>query len=318
MLQIDLDRAFPETPAAFSRRVEQTLLSLKEEPMKKFTLRAVALTALLILLLAGIAYAAIQFGQEWYYDTRFPAYQEHQPEKHQAIMDNLQKDIAQEISGPAAQLVEVRVLDVSWADTQEVMTLSMVATPRDPKTYELYSLWEIDADGALVGEIDPNDEESRLHHWLWTPKGHGLPQDVMVDPAKQLLLVDLGGPLLIGDSQASLPKFSFDGFTTQEGPVMAVLELDLKWLDPERAAARIGTAKAPQGMDEEEYQEMIRQTRQAVVDRSRAAAQGIAAHTDEEGLLALRFPFTVQTFENDAFGEPIQGEIRFTMQLPAQ
>ena len=60
--------------------------------MKKFALRTAVLTAAFILLLGGIAYAVINLGQEWYYNNRFTNYQTNHPEKHQAILDNLQKD----------------------------------------------------------------------------------------------------------------------------------------------------------------------------------------------------------------------------------
>ncbi len=76
MKRNDLDRAFPETPQAFSERIDQTLRRIKEEkPVKKITLKAVLVAALITLLAAGAAYALVSLGQEWYFNTRFTAYQ---------------------------------------------------------------------------------------------------------------------------------------------------------------------------------------------------------------------------------------------------
>ena len=91
----ELEQAFGPTPAAFSDRMNRTLLTLKEEePMKKSIGRTLLLTALLALLLCGAAYAAVTQGQAWYYQNRFTAYQEYEPEKLDAIMRNLTTDIA--------------------------------------------------------------------------------------------------------------------------------------------------------------------------------------------------------------------------------
>ena len=315
MREVDLDRAFPGTPQVFSDRVEQTLHALKEEPMKRFTLRTAALTVAILLALAGIAYAAIQFGQEWYYDTRFTAYQEHEPEKHKAIIDNLQTDLPQEVTGPAAEWVDLRIQDLSWAADQSVVTLSMVATVRDEKAYELHSRWEMDTDGALVGRIDPEDEESRMDHWLWTYKGFGLPKDVMIDPAKQLLLIELSEELFIGDTAAVLPGYSYDVFTTQEGPVMSVVEYNLDLLDAQKIRGQYQPSIVPEGMTEAEHLAYIDQATQPLLTNAKAANEAIAANTDENGLLSLRFPFSVQTFQDNAYGEPVPGELRFKVKL---
>lgn len=315
MRNMDWDRAFKQTPEVFTQRVQRTLLTLKEEPMKRFTLRTAVLAAAILLALAGVAYAAIQLGQGWYYNNRFTAYKEHEPEKHQAIMDNLQTGITQQISGPAADLVTIKVQDVAWAEEKDVMTLSMLATPKDDKAHELHSAWSMDVDGANVGEIDPDDEESRLHHWLWTDKGYGLPEEVMMDPSKQLLLVTVDYPMYIGDSQAEMPSSSSDIFTTPDGPVMMVYEFDLSMLQPETIDAIYAKVKVPEGQDETEYLKMIEEVKARLKGAGTAAAEAILTHTDEEGYLPLRFTFKVQTFQNDTYGEPVPGEVNFRIKV---
>ena len=90
MREKDLDRAFGDTPPAFTERMNQTLAQLEDKPRRIPRLRAALIVAAVLALLCGIAYAVIMQGQAWYYNNRFTAYQEHEPQKHQAIMDNLQ------------------------------------------------------------------------------------------------------------------------------------------------------------------------------------------------------------------------------------
>lgn len=318
MRDMDLNSAFKPTPQVFHQRVEQTLCQLKEEPVKRFTLRTAALTAALVLLLAGIAYAAVQLGQEWYYDTRYTNFKEHKPELHQAIMENLQTDIPQQVSGEAAQLVQVTVQDVAWADEKDVMTLSILAEPKTPNDMELHSAWSMDVDGALVGEIDPDDEESRLFHWLWTEKGFGLPEEVMLNPEKQLLLLELDYRTFIGGTEAEMPSHGGDSFTTEAGPVMMVQQYDLSQLVPEGIDAMFADATAPEGYDEAEYLKTIEETKQTLKDQGKAAAAAILESTDEDGYLTLRQPFQVMTFANNTYGEPVQGEITFKVKVTGE
>lgn len=127
----ELDRAFGKTPASFSKRVDASLRGLKEDkPVKKLTLRTVLVAALLVLLLCGIAYAVITQGQEWYYNNRFTAYQEHEPDKHEAIMSHLKVDPPQE--GWDDEAVSVTVQDVAWVPEKRALTLSIAAVPKEP------------------------------------------------------------------------------------------------------------------------------------------------------------------------------------------
>ena len=85
-----MDNAFGHTPEAFTHRIDQTLRNLEEKPMKQFTLRTALVTALVLALLGSIACAVVFQGMEWYYNNRFTAYQQYEPEKHEAIMSHMQ------------------------------------------------------------------------------------------------------------------------------------------------------------------------------------------------------------------------------------
>ena len=186
-----LDRAFGSTPESFTRRIDQTLLKLEEETqMKRFTLRTVLMTALIIALLGGIACAVISQGIEWYYSNRFTAYQQYEPEKHEAIMTHIQSVQTQDAADDP--LVKVEVREASWVPEHKVLVVSLAAVPRNDRAFELHPRWNLDADGSYVGKENladyADDPEARGEHWLMTAKGFGPVKDVMSDPAKQLLL----------------------------------------------------------------------------------------------------------------------------------
>ena len=246
--------------------------------MKKLTTRTMLIAAAITLAIGGIAYAAITLGQEWYYNTRFTAYQQNEPDKHQAILDNMQTDIPQESNGAAAGLVDINVGDASWAKEKQVFTLSLTAKVKDSGKYELHAMSEMDGDGLYAASVDPGDSESRNVHWLWTSKGYGLPNDVMADPGKQLILIDLERDLFIGETSTVLPKYMTDVFSTDEGPVLAVHEYDLKLL-------------------------------------AKAVKQAIEDNTDGEGFLSLRLPYSVISFSNNEFGETVEGTAHFRVDI---
>lgn len=63
MTREELKRALGQPPQSYHIRVAETLRELEEEPkMKKMTLRAALLAALIALLAIGIAYAAVSQG----------------------------------------------------------------------------------------------------------------------------------------------------------------------------------------------------------------------------------------------------------------
>ena len=316
MKRFDLDKAFSETPKGFSERIDQTLQTIKEEkPVKKLTVRTILIAAAITLAVGSIAYAVITLGQEWYYNTRFTAYQQHEPDKHQAIMENMQTDIPQESNGTAANLVDVKVQDASWAGEKQVFTLSLTASAKDIGKYELHSLSEMDGDGLYAASVDAQDPESRNVHWLWTSKGYGLPNDVMADPGKQLLLIDLMRDLYIGETATVLPGYMTDVFTTDEGPVMAVHEYDLKLADTAEVEKMFRDIEIPEGIDEALFILDNKQQKERLMLQAEAAKQAIEDNTDGEGYLSLRLPYSIIPFQNDEFGEAMEGAANFKVYI---
>ncbi len=318
MKRTDLDRAFPETPQAFSERIDQTLRQIKEEkPMKKITLRAVLAAALITLLIGGIAYAAISLGQEWYFNNRFTAYQEHEPEKHRAIMDNLTKDILQENRGEAAELVSLKVQDASWSKEQKVLTVSYSAQVKDPAKDEMYALWELDQDGSWALQLDPDDPDSRTEHWLFAPHAQGIPRDVMKDPAKRLLLMDYAGDVYIGDSGVMMPMWMSDILSREEGPVICLQEFDLKQLEDAEIRKNYENRATPQGWDKADYEKYLRDEEARLLKRAGEMRGALAAGIDGDGFLSLRFPYKVWMYdlEKNEPGRSLDGEIVFKVKM---
>lgn len=191
MREKDLDRAFGNTPPAFTGRIHQTLAQLEDKPRRIPRLRAALIVAAVLALLCGIAYAVIMQGQAWYYNNRFTAYQEHEPQKHQAIMDNLQIVTLQEQTEGTP--VRVTVQDAAWVPQEKLLTVSLRAVEADPQTQELHPMWNLDPDGSYVGddaEALAEDEEARSEHWLLTEKGFGPVREMMNDGSKELLLFE--------------------------------------------------------------------------------------------------------------------------------
>ena len=316
MKRFDLDKAFPETPKAFSERIDQTLRTIKEEKyVRKFTVRTMLIATVITLAVGGIAYAVITLGQEWYYNTRFTAYQQHEPDKHQAIMDNMQTEIPQESNGAAAGLVNIKVEDASWAQEKQVFTLSLTAKVKDSGKYELHAMSEMDGDGLYAASVDAGDPESRNVHWLWTSKGYGLPNDVMADPDKQLLLIDLMRDLYIGETATVLTGYMKDVFTTDEGPVMAVHEYDLKLADTADVEKMFRDIEIPEGIDEALFILDNQQQKERLMLQAEAAKQAIEDNTDGEGYLSLRLPYSVMPFINNEFGEAVEGAAHFRVYI---
>ncbi len=319
MKRHELDRAFPETPPVFSARIDQTLRQIKEEePVKKITFRAVLVAAMVTLLIGGIAFAAISLGQEWYYNNRFTAYKEHKPEKHQAIMDNLVTNIAQENAGEAAKLVDLKVQDASWSKEQRVLTISYAASALFPDKDEMYAYWELDQDGVYTVEIDPDDPDSRTEHWLFASHAHGIPRDVMKDPNKRLLLIDPMRDVYIGNSGVTMPMWASDILTNPEGIVFTLHEFDLKQLEDAEIAKNYENRGTPQGWTEADYEKYLKDEKARLLAKAKDMREAIANNTDAEGYLPLRMPYELWFFdlEKNEVGDKIDGELSFKVKVP--
>ena len=287
-----LDRAFGSTPALFDERIHQTLLSLKEEkPMKRFTLRAALVTALVLALLGSIAYAAFTQGMDWYYNNRFTAYQEHEPEKYQAILENRRAVTMQR--GSEDELIAVTVQEAAWVPEKRFLSIILSAVPKDGSQYELHPLWNLDADGACVGEGGETNPESdgvdRAVHWLWTQKGFGPLEQVMNDPAKQLLLFDANEAYL-GKMEDELPLMgdgsSIDAFVGDNGEVITVLEIQMDWLSPDYIQHQLAQSGASQSSE--------------VISTRIEKAEKLMKHLEESGgTMRVIIPYTVTPYSDD-------------------
>lgn len=306
-----LQKLYPAMDEAFAQRMNRMIHTLpakkEEEKVKRLTLQTVIIWAALAVLCMATAYAVIQYGLDWYYNTRFTAYQEHEPEKHAAIMENLQSGIPQTVTGN--ELINMEVVEASWAQEEQVMVVSLTATPKDAATYELHPMWNLDADGAYVGEggaENPTaDGEDRAVHWLWTPEGFG-PIDQVVTPGKQLLLLEasdvyLNGNLVLGDGS------SMDAFVTEDGVVHTVLEVRLDML-----AEDYEEQMRQQIADSPEYAAYMEERLAANLETRRAILE------DEDGVVAFTVPFTATVYTEEdekLYQDGKDGEITFELKI---
>ena len=322
MKQSELDRALGPTPAIFTERVGETLRTIKEEPtVYKKPIRRTLIFAVILLLAVSAAIAlAVTQGQDWYYHNRFTAYQNNEPEKQQAILGHLTTDIPQE-QAVSDGLVSVTVQDVSWAPADGIATLSFAVRPLHPESDELYSLWNLDEDGSYSDVIDPEDPDSRTEHWLWTDKGYGPPAQMMVDPAKQLLLFDDGDShIYIGtEGDVTLPQSVGDQFQGEDGSVICVMEFDLNRL----VEAKVREENAAivfdptWGVDEKEWNTSHEESLQSSLEYAAAANAAIAANTDENGMLTLRYQYNVVPLKDNTLraDEAAKGEAVFQIKV---
>jgi len=289
-----LQKLYPPMEESFAHRMDRLLHTLpsqkEDEKMKRWTLHTVLIWTLLAALCMATGYAAIQYGLDWYYQTRFIAYQQHEPQKHAAILSHLQSGLPQTVTGD--ELIDIQVTEASWAQEEQVMVVALTAVPRNPEAYELHPMWNLDADGAYVGEggaeAPLSDGEDRSVHWLWTLDGFG-PVEQMIALGKQLVLletgdVSLGGHEVLGDGS------SMDAFVTRDGAVHTVLEIRLDMLsDGYEESMRQQMAGAP------EYATHMEERLAANMEIRRLIEE------DEDGVVTFTVPYTVTMYtEEDA------------------
>ena len=282
MREKDLDRAFGNTPPAFTGRINQTLAQLEDKPRRIPRLRAALIVAAVLALLCGIAYAVIMQGQAWYYNNRVTAYQEHEPQKHQAIMDSLQIVTRQEQTEGTP--VRVTVQDAAWVPQEKLLTVSLRAVETDPQTQELHPMWNLDPDGSYVGddaEALAEDEEARSKHWLLTEKGFGPVREMMNDGSKELLLFE-ADRVLLGTPDNAVEILgngsSMDSFVGEDNAVITVLKIELPW-----------QVMAREDMEEAQKERLVAQAQKA--------REALSAQADGE--LSLCVPYEVFPYVED-------------------
>lgn len=309
MRRESLDRAIGPTPPSFSGRMEQTLRTLKEEKeVKRTGFRIIMVFAIIAVLSCTTACALVSRGLEWYYNNRFTAYQEHEPDKYHAIISHLQTEVPQS----AAQDPDIRISvdEVSWVPEDHILVVSVTAAAANPEACELHPMWNLDADGSYVGKEHlgeyAEDEEARGEHWLWTGHGYG-PVAEMVAPGKQLLLLEaeeirLEALRLLGDMSST------DAYVTEDGAVHVVIELRLaQFFDPtfpDTVAQRI-----------KETPEYAANWQQLLSDWEHFQ-QLLRVH--EDGVVTLTMPYTVTTYSEDdvaLYTGGRKGEIQFDVKL---
>lgn len=309
MRRESLDRAIGPTPPSFSGRMEQTLRTLKEEKeVKRTGFRIIMVFAIIAVLSCTTACALVSRGLEWYYNNRFTAYQEHEPDKYHAIISHLQTEVPQS----AAQDPDIRISvdEVSWVPEDHILVVSVTAAAANPEACELHPMWNLDADGSYVGKEHlgeyAEDEEARGEHWLWTGHGYG-PAAEMVAPGKQLLLLEaeeirLEALRLLGDMSST------DAYVTEDGAVNVVIELRLaQFFDPafpDTVAQHI-----------KETPEYAANWQQLLSDWEHFQ-QLLRVH--EDGVVTLTLPYTVTTYSEDdvaLYTGGRKGEIQFDVKL---
>jgi len=288
-----LDRAFGVMPDAFADRIDQTLRTLEEEkPMKRFTLRTALVTALLVALLGTMAYAVINRGLEWYYSNRFTAYQEHEPGKHDAILQNLQVVSVQDAAEDP--LVRVEVREASWVPERRMLVISLAASAKEESQAEVHPEWNLDADGSYVGAENmsayADDPEARAEHWLWTEKGFGPVKEAMSDPGKQLVLFE-ASQIYLGTMENGIEMMgdmsSMDSYVSEEGETITIIEAQLDWMRPEFDQEQLDWSEKEPG-----FAKMIHER----ITKAQKLRERVAQNN---GVLQLTIPYTVTPYSED-------------------
>lgn len=288
----DLDRAIGQTPPSFDEKMRRTLQGLREEtPWHRAGIRRAIALGVALAVVCSTAVALVSQGMKWYYDNRFTAYQQYEPERYEAIIGHLQTDVAQ--TRTADEDIDIAVTEVSWAPEQQMMVVEVTALARNPAQVALHPMDNLDVDGAYVGKgnlaLYPDDQEAREEHWLWTEEGFGPVAD-MLPPGKELLLVSCGwvyldGNLLIGDMS------SMDCYVREDGSVHMIIEVRMDFLQ---------------------------QDKDAEMDSGDVKLAEKLRHALQQECMTLTIPYTVTPYTEDddaLYNGGRDGEIRFTVQV---
>ena len=301
-----LDRALGPTPQSFCDRMDDTLLSLKEEQqVTRIALRTVMVAILAAALAVSTAYALLSQGLAWYYENRFTAYQQYEPERHEAILRNTEQEVPQTASDDAE--VSIRITETSWLPDNQLLVVMTAAQAKEPGAL-LYPMGSLDTDGAYVGEggnpAPEADGEDRAVHWLWTREGFG-PVEKMTGGRALLLLtaheIWWEDVLLLGDNS------SYDEYVDENGVAHSVMHLELKeMLSPDWETSVQARIDAGQNT-------AYWQRRREEIARFRQAL-----NASPDGVMTLRMPYAVTAYtEDDAqlYSGGRTGEIVFEVKL---
>ena len=212
--------------------------------MKKRSIPILVLA--LVLVLAGIAYAAVTGGLKSYYENRF----DYGGRLPRDIEQRIQSDILQ--SGGSNPLADVTVTGAAWLGKgldidnpdSETLNIHISASVKDPSKYEM-------VDGSAIDVDCARGEDERREHpqygdradeaWLWAYGTHGPLDKVMKDPTKQLLLFGqwtTDGHLWIASAKNEpLPYSSYDLWVDGETGDVVVF-YSFRFNDTELAALR--------------------------------------------------------------------------------
>ena len=229
--QIDRERIFGKTPDMVTYRLKHTLTHLEEEPpMKKKSVSILVIALLLVL--AGVAYAAGAGGLKWYYENRVD-YAGRLPAD---LQERIQTDIPQteEEENPLATVVVTgaawlgKGIDTSYPN-HDVLDIHINAIVRDSGTYEMVDSSCIDADGVRAEperiEENPEFADRFEEAWMWAYGKKGPLDVVMKDATKALLIYGRMTDCDIwveGRKDVPLPIHSYDMYMDEEtGQVVA-------------------------------------------------------------------------------------------------
>ena len=261
--QSNIDRALGDTPASFSACMQSTLnhcVEARRAP-RKLTARTLILAAALVLFCGAAVAMVSAHGLDWWMNNRWLYIQEFNPDLYARIKTSMQKQIEQTDDQPKNN-VTVRVQDAAWLADQAFFAIQAVC---DNPDYEMHPEFNFDVDGGLSDDPNTNEEDNHYMHWLWTDKGFGLPEDVMDNPDKKLL-VYYGTEVHIGTPQGEVLMGASDAMKVEGNSVLIGLTF-------ERAAYETGPVKA-----------------------------AILRCTDAKGYLTLCYPFETRLFANNEFG----------------
>ncbi len=297
MKEFDFDNAFGQPPAAFQEGMARALAQLKEDkPVKKFSIRTLALAAILVLALCGIALAvSYTYGIEWFLTERIAD----PPTLPANFKEQVQSDIFQENAGDFADVViqEAVWLDNSFKYRPNSFQMTIKAAVKDAQKYEMHEGIRLNNDGD-TSERDNAD-------WLWTDAGHGPIPEMMTDPKKQLLLFE-PGIFTIGTTDGfTMSGIGEDSIRAEDGSLLYNLFIVLDNFDPKHLQETYG------GMKEENAKSIL----EAGLEKAKAYQEAKAKFTDENGLTTLVFHYDVWEYP-DRQTRSHNGYVTFKAKLP--